>query len=118
MGKHMQERALAYAFPYEGTRITILYSRLQWAECHDRLFASRLLAHTLVHEITHNLQAIARHSGTGIMKARWTLDDYNEMALRPLRFEPVDLYLIRLGVKHWEDLHPEQLVMTSRTQSS
>jgi hypothetical protein len=100
-----QEDALGYTFPYEGTRITIVYARLKGAECQSKVFAAKLLAHTLVHEITHNLQAIARHSATGIMKARWNLEDYHEMAVRPLRFEPIDVSLIRLGLKHWEDFN-------------
>jgi hypothetical protein len=56
------------------------------------------LAHVLVHEITHILQGVARHSETGVMKAVWTLDDYDEMRHRPLAFAPEDLELIRTGL--------------------
>jgi hypothetical protein len=56
------------------------------------------LAHVLVHEITHIIQGVPRHSETGVMKARWTLGDYDEMRHRPLAFAPEDLELIRLGL--------------------
>jgi len=56
------------------------------------------LAHVLVHEITHIIQGVPRHSETGVMKARWTRDDYDEMRQRPLNFAPEDLELIRVGL--------------------
>ena len=56
------------------------------------------LAHVLVHEITHIIQGVPRHSETGVMKAVWTLDDYHEMRLHPLGFAPEDLELIRVGL--------------------
>ena len=39
-----------------------------------------LLAHVLVHEITHVLEGVDRHTGQGVMKARWTEDDLALMA--------------------------------------
>ena len=92
-----QGGSVAFASPYEGSKITILYSRMKWAESQPDL-APKLLAHTLAHEIAHNLQAIARHSATGIMKARWTASDYYEMSVRQLHFEPVDIELICKGL--------------------
>jgi hypothetical protein len=41
-----------------------------------------------VHEITHVLEGIDRHSATGIMKDRWDDNDYAEMRRKPLRFAP------------------------------
>jgi hypothetical protein len=89
--------AIGYALPYEGSSITIYYSRMEWAE---RLpdFAPRLLGHVLAHEIGHILQAIARHSDTGLMKAQWTAADYREMD-RLMRVAPEDVELIYLGLK-------------------
>ena len=92
-----QGGSVASASPYEGSKVTILYSRMKWAESQPEL-APKLLAHTLAHEIAHNLQAIARHSATGIMKARWTASDYYEMSVRQLHFEPVDIELICKGL--------------------
>ena len=59
---------------------------------------TQLLAHVLVHEITHILQGITRHSETGIMKAHWTPEDYEEMQLRPLSFTRKDIELIQIGL--------------------
>jgi hypothetical protein len=49
----------------------------------------------LVHEITHILQGVDRHSESGIMKAQWTIDDYRAMASKPLSFTPLDVKLIQ-----------------------
>jgi len=51
----------AFAFPNEGIHITVLYDRLVWSEKMPG-FAHVLLAHVLVHEITHLLEGICRHS--------------------------------------------------------
>jgi hypothetical protein len=59
-----------------------------------------LLGYVLVHEITHNLQGIARHSKTGIMKPRWTPRDYVDMGVRQLHFERIDIELIYAGLGH------------------
>ena len=56
-----------------------------------------VLAHVLVHEITHILQGVNRHSDRRL-KAHWTPEDYRAMASKPLPFTPVDVQLIRLGL--------------------
>jgi len=89
--------ALGFARVYEGVHIDVFCDRL------DRLapgskMAVPLLAHVLVHEITHMLQGIDRHSENGVMKAYWTASDYAEMASSPLPFTPVDIQLIHLGI--------------------
>jgi hypothetical protein len=88
--------ALAYALAYEGSHIVIFYDRLQ-----RRVQAAQipsLLAHVLVHEMTHILQAISRHSGQGIMKAHWDGSDYQAMRFKPLSFTPEDIELIHRGL--------------------
>lgn len=87
--------ALAHALPYEGSRIRIFYDRVRTG---DPGSTRVLLAHVLVHEITHILEGIERHSLSGVMKAHWTLDDYNAMLWRPLAFAPDDIDLIRSGM--------------------
>jgi hypothetical protein len=52
----------------------------------------------LAHEIAHVLEGTVNHSGVGIMKARWTPRDYEEMSRRPLKFTEEDLILIRRGL--------------------
>jgi hypothetical protein len=58
-----------------------------------------VLAHVLVHEITHVLEGIDRHSATGIMKAHWNYNDYLEMRRKPLPFAHEDVNLIYDGLK-------------------
>ena len=81
---------------YEGVHITVFWDRV------ERLsrFAppTFVLTHVLVHEITHILQGIDRHSESGVMKARWTPEDYYAMAIKPLPFTPEDVQLIQLGL--------------------
>lgn len=87
----------AFAFPYGEAHITVLYDRLAWSEQSPGL-APALLAHVLVHEITHKLQGICRHSSTGIMKSNWTEDDYYDMRTKTLSFASEDVELIHLGL--------------------
>lgn len=89
--------AMAYALPYAdttyaGTTIVLFYDRIQAVR------VPRLLAHVLAHEITHVLESTGDHSGTGIMKARWTPRDYEDMSRRPLKLAEEDLLLIRKGL--------------------
>lgn len=52
----------------------------------------------MVHEITHVLEGINRHSEEGVMKAIWSAKDYERMRDHPLPFAPVDVDLIREGI--------------------
>jgi hypothetical protein len=56
--------ALAFARPYART-IVVFIDRVELHRNHTSL----VMAHVLVHEITHVLEGISRHSSTGIMKA-------------------------------------------------
>lgn len=85
--------ALAYALPYEGVHIRIFADRIA-----TRSNAREVLAHVMVHEITHILQGEARHSSEGIMKAIWTQADFNAMAAKPLSFTAEDVELINRGM--------------------
>jgi len=88
--------ALAYAQPFEGVHIRVFYDRIQ-GEIAPGLRAM-LLAHVLVHEITHILQRIDRHSESGVMKAVWTPQDHFQMRAGALPFTPEDVMLIHLGM--------------------
>jgi hypothetical protein len=88
---------LAYALPYEGFHIFVLWDRLRMTASPRVL--PQLLAHVLVHEITHILQGIKRHSDSGIMKAVYSAEDISEMHCHPLPFTAEDLQLIELGIK-------------------
>jgi len=91
------QKTLAAARPYEGSAITIFYGAMGWASQHPQL-ARMVLAHVLVHEIAHNLQQVSRHSKTGMMKERWTSEDFTAMQWKPLSFEKFDIDLIHQGL--------------------
>jgi hypothetical protein len=88
--------SLAFAQPYEGTHIRIFYDRVKEVAT-PHLLPSKL-AHVMVHEITHILQGVVRHSETGVMKARWDETDYAEMNKHPLPFTETDIILIHQGL--------------------
>jgi hypothetical protein len=89
--------ALAFTRVYEGVHIEVFCDRLERLAPGTETEAP-LLAHVLVHEITHMLEGIDRHSETGVMKAHWNARDYAEMATNPLPFASIDLTLIQLGL--------------------
>lgn len=84
--------ALAFAYPFEGVHITVFLDRVHRTVQSN--LTTALLAHVIVHEITHILEGTSRHSESGIMKARWTGVDYINMAAKPLPFAPIDILLI------------------------
>jgi hypothetical protein len=86
--------AFAFALPYEGIHVRIFYDRIR--SIPNTTFA--ILAHVLVHEITHMLQGIDHHSETGVMKPHWSAQDYDDMGPRPFPFATVDIELIRKGL--------------------
>jgi hypothetical protein len=91
------EGALACARVYEGVHIRVFYDRLEPIVGKDLL--PLLLANVFVHEITHILQGIDRHSDTGIMKAHWERKDYDQMYRGTLRFAPIDVLLIQEALR-------------------
>jgi hypothetical protein len=93
MPENFHPGSLAYALPYEGSHITVLVDRIE-----NMRAASNVLAHVMVHEITHIVQGISRHSATGVMKERWTSGDFADMRFRPLPFTPLDKELLYSGL--------------------
>lgn len=89
--------ALAYALPYEGVHIRILADRLA-----PYSNPRSVLAHVMAHEITHILQGEARHSEEGVMKAKWTVADFQAMSAKPLSFTAEDVELINRGMNNRE----------------
>jgi hypothetical protein len=87
----------AYALPYEGTHIVIFLDRIEASGGPRALHY--LLAHVLVHEITHILEGTCRHSGTGVLKAVFTQTDIGQMEFHPLPFAAEDLELIGQGLR-------------------
>jgi hypothetical protein len=93
---------LAYALVFEGVHITIFWDRVRGAARPDG--ATSLLAHVLVHEITHILQRTQYHSLQGVMKARWTAEEIWQMAWKPLGFDRYGLELMHDGLVNRSDV--------------
>jgi len=83
--------------PFEGKHIVVFWDRVRHKVSPAQ--APFLLAHVLVHEITHILQGVDWHSETGVMKAAWDADEIREMMRRPLGFTELDVNLIRRGLE-------------------
>jgi hypothetical protein len=79
-------------------RIFVIADRLQLEDGREHR-GSLILAHVLVHEITHALEGVSRHADTGIMKANWTPGDYRQMA-QMLAFAPADIEMIHYRLAH------------------
>jgi hypothetical protein len=94
--RELKPGALAFAGPYEEVQIDVFYDRVRAATGPE--LTPNVLAHVLVHEITHILQRTCRHSETGVMKAHWNHEDFMEMRMKPLSFTEEDVQLIRAGL--------------------
>jgi hypothetical protein len=90
---HPGALALATLGKESGTRIEIFYNRVVRTGGRENDVAP-VLAHVLVHEITHILEGVSRHSETGVMKAQWGINDLRAMRSAPLPFAEEDLRLI------------------------
>jgi hypothetical protein len=104
--------ALAFAQPYQQT-IVVFVDRVEQL---NRKGVRSAMAHVLVHEITHVLEGVDRHSATGIMKARWSDKDYFEMCRKPLTFADEDVNLIYAGLNASRDaLSPALVAAQTKT---
>jgi len=96
--------ALAYALPYERTHIVLFYDRVLNSVGANTVPA--LLGHVLAHEIVHILQGVTEHSASGMMKERWTSQDFANMRRGRLRLTQNDLDLIDRGLR-WRAGHQD-----------
>jgi hypothetical protein len=92
---------LAYALAFERVHIVVLYNRIRSLSRDNPVSRPTILAHVLTHEIVHVLQGLARHSASGVMKARWDAGDYLDMMRAPLPFTSEDIELIHQGCCHY-----------------
>jgi len=89
----LKSGVLGYAMVHQGRRVTVFLDRIETMERPEPV-----LAHVIVHEITHIVQGVCRHSDTGVMKAHWTVRDLVEMPFKPLLFTQEDLMLLYRGL--------------------
>lgn len=90
--------ALAYALPFEGTRIT-LFQIIVFYDRVRRSVEPSVVPHLLAHEIAHIIEGTDRHSDSGVMKAQWDLSDEQRMYRKPLAFSEFDVLLIHKGLE-------------------
>lgn len=103
-------RAMAYAFPYEGSHIVVMLDRVRaFADSTCQGSMPKALAYVMSHEIGHILQGLAQHSDTGIMKASFGRTEAFQMTTLSLRFAPIDLELMQIGMEKRQ----EATLMTS-----
>lgn len=105
---HLAERApndlplgaLALAYPYSGCAkaVTIYADRVRQLTGGRFGEEAAMLGYVIAHELVHVLQGVDRHSETGIMKARWTMQDRAAILSRALGFDEEDTPLIRRGL--------------------
>ena len=67
--------------------------------------------HVLVHEITHILQRVCRHSASGVMKARFNDMDRADMKRKGLGFSKEDIDLIHMGLA-WRQARLAETTLT------
>ena len=59
----------------------------------------RILAYAMAHELGHLLLRTSGHASTGIMRARWTPEDFRQISCGQLLFTPQQAELIRSEIK-------------------
>jgi hypothetical protein len=101
--------AMGYAPPYATgpIRVTVFLDRLWPVLARTPNWRGSILGHVIAHELTHVLQGIARHADQGLMKARWSEDDFQQMGVKPLGYTPADLRLLRSGMARHDTLCEE-----------
>lgn len=102
--------AIAAAHVYQGHRIQLFLDRIKRLTAQAP--AAQVLAHVLVHEVTHLLQNCDHHSKSGVMRSRWDKEDFATMARSTLPFTDEDVDLIQLGLdkrlgRHVLNLHEQ-----------
>jgi hypothetical protein len=84
-----------------GTEIEVYKDRLQRLFDNHRHLAGVAGAgagYVLAHELAHVMQGVARHSESGILKAQWSNNDFEEMITHKLAFTNLDVELIHQGL--------------------
>ena len=99
--ENIRPQALAYAVPSD-RKVHIFYDRVMASAEAD--LRTVLLAHVLVHEITHVIEGVNWHADDGLMKAHWSHADIVGMVFRPLAFDPLDVALIHRRLAADQDI--------------
>jgi hypothetical protein len=76
----------------------VFYRRVEAQADHYRVSTGLVLACAIAHELGHLLLPHSTHAATGLMRARWTRDEFNRAEQGQLRFLPDDVARIRAGL--------------------
>jgi hypothetical protein len=114
---NLNPRAIAMALPFgdQGARIVIFYERVIPVLREHRDHQATILGYVLAHELGHILQGVTHHSLTGIMRARWTEDDFAHMSNKELTFTVEDVVLMKRYVE-WQLSLSAPLSLVDRPQ--
>ncbi len=114
----LPEFAMAEAQVFGGRSIRLYADRLQR---HDGALAAwKLLGHVMAHEVVHLLQAVDRHSSSGLMKSRWDANDFRIMSTRLLPTAEEDLEFLWRGLarRRLQVAETAWLIPTAKRQES
>jgi hypothetical protein len=102
--RHFRKGTLAYALPFarEGVRITAFYDRLEPILEEHLPFAGSIFGHVLAHEIGHVLEGADGHTATGLMRARWSEQEFLSMKFNAFGFAAEDAQAIRRSAERVE----------------
>lgn len=81
-----------------GTEITVYKDRVQRFLDNNGNLAGVGIGYVLAHELAHVMQGVPRHSESGILKAHWSNNDYQQMIFHKLVFTDFDVDLIHRGL--------------------
>jgi hypothetical protein len=95
-GVHSNALGISHPFRQDG-HIEVFYSQIE--NYKPEFYRSMVLAYIIAHEIAHALEGIVRHAPTGVMKAEWNSEDFEEIRVGTLEFDTADVELIRAGIK-------------------
>ena len=92
--------ALAASRLLDSSRVEIMVyqDRLQRFLDSYRTLARVAVAYVLAHELAHAMQGVPRHSESGILKAHWSEQDYQDMVFHKLVFTAADVELLHKGL--------------------
>jgi hypothetical protein len=81
-----------------GVEITLYKARVKRLVANHPSLERAVVGYVLAHELAHVMQGVPRHSGSGILKAQWSKDDFERMMLHELAFSALDAELIHRGL--------------------
>jgi hypothetical protein len=88
---------LGYSLPDArfGPHVVLFFNRIERASLLNDVDVATVLGYAMAHEIGHVLLGSSEHSPGGIMKARWSMLDYENAAEGYMRFTPQQADVIR-----------------------